>query len=142
MGMAAGVEVREPFLDHPLVEWANALPVDVKLAGGVRKALLKEMAAPYLPQAIIHRAKVGFAMPTAEWFGPGGPLAARRQALLEPSSVVAEVTERAALEAVLDAHARHGAHRHLVWALVALDTWARVFLGPSLRRARLPGAPA
>ena len=49
ISMAAGLEAREPFLDHLLVEWANALPASAKIPGGRRKHLLKAIAKPWLP---------------------------------------------------------------------------------------------
>ena len=57
--MAAGLEAREPFLDHHLAEWANSLSAEVKLAGGVRKSLLKNIALKWLPSEIVNRRKVG-----------------------------------------------------------------------------------
>jgi asparagine synthase (glutamine-hydrolysing) len=142
MGMAAGVEAREPFLDHPMVEWANALPVRAKLADGTPKALLREMAAPWLPQWLIHRRKNGFAMPTEDWLRRGGPLHDRVVALGDPSSLVADVADGPLVSRIVDEHDRGVPGRgRVVWALVALDAWARIFLGPAPRAERLPGAP-
>lgn len=141
MSMAAGLEAREPFLDHHLAEWANSLGAGVKLAGGVRKALLKAVAARWLPADIIHRRKVGFEMPLGEWLRAGGALAHRVGALREPGSFVAGVTERATVARLIDEHdARRADHADTLWTLVALDTWARVFLGTEVRGERLPGA--
>ena len=141
MSMAAGLEAREPFLDHPLVEWANALSGEVKLAGGVRKALLKTIAARWLPEEIIQRRKVGFEMPLGQWLRPGGVLARRVDALREPGSFAAEVTDRAAVERLIHEHNRGAAnHADTLWTLIALDAWAGVFLGARVRTERLPGA--
>jgi asparagine synthase (glutamine-hydrolysing) len=133
MSMAVGVEAREPFLDHHLVAWANALPAAVKLPGGETKGLLKDVAAPWLPQDIIRREKNGFAVPTGRWMRPGEPFHDRVRALTDPGSPVAGWTDRRAVGRLIDEHMAGAAdHRVPLWTLIALDAWARVHLtGPS-----------
>jgi asparagine synthase (glutamine-hydrolysing) len=70
--MAHGLEVREPLMDHPLVEWAASLPPDLKLRNGEGKYLLKRALEPYLSRELLYRAKMGFSVPLAAWFR--GPL--------------------------------------------------------------------
>ena len=141
MSMAAGLEAREPFLDHHLAEWANSLSAEVKLAGGVRKQLLKNIALKWLPSEIVNRRKVGFEMPLGEWLRPGGALAHRVQSLREADSFAAQVTNRNVIEQLINEHnSRTVNHGDILWTLIALDTWARVFLGSRVRSERLPGA--
>lgn len=64
MSMAASLEVRSPFLDHRVVEFAARLPANAKMAGGTQKVLLKEIMAELLPAATIRRRKAGFNAPT------------------------------------------------------------------------------
>src|SRR5439155_695554 len=68
MTMAASVELRVPFLDHRLVEFAARLPVGYKLRGHEGKYLLKKVMESFLPQDIVYRRKAGFALPLPEWF--------------------------------------------------------------------------
>ncbi|HTF19062.1 MAG TPA: XrtA/PEP-CTERM system amidotransferase [Chryseolinea sp.] len=70
--MAHGLEVREPLMDHTLVEWLSSLSPDLKLYRGEGKYLLKKALEPYLPTGILYRRKMGFAVPLATWFR--GPL--------------------------------------------------------------------
>jgi asparagine synthase (glutamine-hydrolysing) len=141
MSMAAGVEVRVPYLDHHLAEWANALRASVKLAGGERKSLLKKMAARWLPSEIIDRRKVGFEMPLDQFLRRGGALSHRVEALRDSSSLASQVMKRGSIERLIEEHNRREAnHADLLWTLVALDAWAKVFLGASVRSERLPGA--
>ena len=70
--MAHSLEVREPLMDHPLVEWLSSLPPDFKLRNGEGKYLLKKALNSYLPPEILYRPKMGFAVPLARWFR--GPL--------------------------------------------------------------------
>jgi asparagine synthase (glutamine-hydrolysing) len=81
--MAHSLEVREPLMDHPLVEWLSSLPPEFKLRNGEGKLLLKKALAPYLPPEILYRPKMGFAVPLAKWFR--GPLREPvRKAVLGP----------------------------------------------------------
>ncbi len=57
MSMAHGLEVRVPFADHRIIEYAVNVPWSIKHAGGVEKALLRDAMAPYLPDEILHRKK-------------------------------------------------------------------------------------
>ena len=78
--MAHSLEVREPLMDHELVDWLGRLPSDFKIRGSEGKWLLKKAMEPYLPRKILYRPKMGFAVPLARWFR--GPLAARTRELV------------------------------------------------------------
>jgi asparagine synthase (glutamine-hydrolysing) len=81
--MAHSLEVREPLMDHPLVEWLASLPSSLKVRGSEGKYLLKKTMEPYLPGEILYRRKMGFAVPLARWFR--GPLRERvTQTVLGP----------------------------------------------------------
>jgi asparagine synthase (glutamine-hydrolysing) len=81
--MAHSLEVREPLMDHPLVEWLSGLPPELKLRGGEGKYLLKKSLEPHLTDEILYRPKMGFAVPLARWFR--GPLRQSvRNAVLGP----------------------------------------------------------
>ena len=81
--MAHSLEVRVPILDHEFVEWVSGLPAEWKLKGREGKFVFKQALTPYLPDDILYRSKMGFAVPLARWFR--GPLAERvRQAVLSP----------------------------------------------------------
>lgn len=63
LSMATGVEVRVPFLDLELIEFANNLNCDLKIKNGTTKYILKKMLEKYLPNDIIYRNKTGFGTP-------------------------------------------------------------------------------
>lgn len=67
MSMAAGVEVRVPFLDNDLVQLANSLPPGFKQHGAEGKWVLKKAMEPYLPREVIYRPKTGFGAPLRHW---------------------------------------------------------------------------
>ena len=79
--MAHSLEVREPLMDHELVEWLATLPSRQKINGQEGKYIFKKSMEPYLPQDVLYRPKMGFSVPLARWFR--GPLKQRvRDAVL------------------------------------------------------------
>jgi asparagine synthase (glutamine-hydrolysing) len=66
--MAHSLEVRTPMLSHLLVDWALAVPADMKLRDGVGKYLLRKAVEPWLPPGVLDRRKQGFQIPLADWF--------------------------------------------------------------------------
>jgi asparagine synthase (glutamine-hydrolysing) len=70
--MAHSLEVREPLMDHPLVEWLGALPSSLKIRQGQGKYFFKKSQEQYLSKNVLYRPKMGFAVPLARWFR--GPL--------------------------------------------------------------------
>ena len=79
--MAHSLEVREPLMDHELVEWLATLPSSFKIRGQETKVLLKTTMAAYVPRDVLYRPKMGFSVPLARWFR--GPLKQRvRDAVL------------------------------------------------------------
>jgi asparagine synthase (glutamine-hydrolysing) len=125
VSMAHSVEVRPPFIDHRIVEFAAKLPTDFKVRGTRQKYLLKEVMRSKLPTAIVQREKVGFDIPTHEWFR--GPL---RALLMETlATAEAEHSDLFDFEAIrtytqlhLDRRINIGYH---LWGLVMLFQWMK-----------------
>jgi asparagine synthase (glutamine-hydrolysing) len=72
MSMAHSLEVRPPFLDHRIVEFAASLPASLKIRGSRQKVLLKELMRDKLPPSVLRRKKIGFDIPAHDWLR--GPL--------------------------------------------------------------------
>ena len=72
MSMAHSLEVRPPFLDHRIVEFAATLPPSLKIQGSRQKIILKQLMKNRLPEMILRRKKTGFDIPAHEWLR--GPL--------------------------------------------------------------------
>jgi asparagine synthase (glutamine-hydrolysing) len=101
--MAHSLEVREPLMDHPLVEWLASLPSSLKLRGQEGKHLLKKTMQPHLPAEVLYRPKMGFAVPLAQWFR--GPLKQRlRAAILGPELGETGFFSEKYLRHLVDAH--------------------------------------
>ncbi len=67
LSMAAGVEVRVPFLDLELIEFSTRLPVNIKMKGNETKYILRKTMEKYLPHDVIYRPKTGFGAPVRKW---------------------------------------------------------------------------
>lgn len=68
MSMANSLEVRAPFLDYTIIDFAFTLPVEYKIADGITKKILKDTFRSFLPEEIFHRPKHGFEVPLLKWF--------------------------------------------------------------------------
>ena len=68
MSMAHSLEVRAPFLDYRIIEFAASLPSQYKIRGSRQKIILKNAFARLLPKAILNRPKHGFTVPLDNWF--------------------------------------------------------------------------
>jgi asparagine synthase (glutamine-hydrolysing) len=75
--MAHSLEVREPLMDHELVQWLATLPSGHKICANEGKHLFKKAMEPHLPHDVLYRPKMGFAVPMARWLR--GPLKQRVQ---------------------------------------------------------------
>jgi asparagine synthase (glutamine-hydrolysing) len=125
MSMAHAVEVRPPFLDHRIVEFAASLPPRFKIQGSRQKIILKELMHGKLPPSILRRKKVGFDFPAHQWLrGPLRPLlmdtltsgAAEHPGLFRPGAIE-DVARRH-----LERRANLGYH---LWGLLVLFLWMK-----------------
>ncbi len=127
--MANSLEVREPLLDHPWMEWISGLPPEFKLSSGQGKFIFKKALEKYLPDDILYRPKKGFAVPLASWFR--GPLKAKVQQMVN-SPVLAQsgIFNQAYLQQLFDEH-QSGARDHSapLWTLLMFESFLRNVLG-------------
>ena len=68
ISMAHSLEVRPPFLDHRLIEFAGRVPENLKMQGATLKYLLRELVRGKIPASVLDRPKQGFDIPTHHWF--------------------------------------------------------------------------
>lgn len=119
--MAHSLEVRVPFLDHNFVSWTAGLPTREKLRGGTGKHVLKEALRPVLPNEVLFRSKMGFAVPLDLWFR--GSLQDRMTAVLEGNGLAKSgIFDPDALRTI-GRHHRSGRRDHsaILWALLMFD---------------------
>ena len=138
--MAHSLEVREPLMDHPLVEWLGTLPSSLKVRDGEGKWLLKNAMAARLPADVLYRPKMGFAVPLARWFR--GPLRDRVRVSLTGERLAGTgIFEPAYLRRLVDDH-QSGLRDYSapLWTLLMFDAFLRNVVDagvsrPSLERA-------
>lgn len=101
--MAHALEVRVPILDHHLVDWISGLSPDLKLKGREGKYIFKKALEPMLPNDILYRKKMGFAVPLAGWFR--GPLKEKvRENILGSQMMDSGLFNRKYLETLVQDH--------------------------------------
>jgi asparagine synthase (glutamine-hydrolysing) len=125
LSMAHSVEVRAPFLNRKLVEYALALPSGIRAAGGRPKALLRRAVSDLLPAVTIARPKMGFGTPAQRWFC--GSFSRRLEDLLADSELVrAGILSGGEIRRLMANH-RRGPMRHhqKLWNLLCLLEWSR-----------------
>jgi len=125
MSMAHSVEVRPPFLDHRIVEFAAALPANLKLRGSEQKVVLRSLMKDKLPAAILNREKIGFDIPAHEWLR--GPLRGLMEDTLQSGlAEYGRLFNRDAIERFKNLHLQRkinvGYH---LWGLLILFLWMK-----------------
>jgi asparagine synthase (glutamine-hydrolysing) len=121
--MAASLEVRVPFLDPRVLEFAWSLPAALKFDGWQGKRVLRALIHRYVPATLVDRPKMGFGIPAADWLR--GPLRPWAEALLSPERLLRDgllqvgpirKAWREHLSGQYDHHTR-------LWAVLMLNAW-------------------
>jgi asparagine synthase (glutamine-hydrolysing) len=151
LSMAHGLENRVPFLDNDLVEFAQRLPVRLKLRDlseivrlnenepGPKteryfektrdgKLLLRRVMERYVPADITTQVKQGFSGPDSSWFR-GDSIDYVRELLLSPDAAIYEFLDPAGVTPLVEDHLAGRANRRLLlWSLLSFEHWCRTFL--------------
>jgi asparagine synthase (glutamine-hydrolysing) len=135
LSMAHSLEVRVPYLDRTVVEFAQRLGTGLKLRGGKGKWVHREVCRRYLPPAILQRKKRGFAVNVVDqWFDESlqGALPAMLQ---DPASLMYRLLDPEPVQKLLDEHRSGRQDNHkLLFSLVMVEQWMRE-LRPAGREA-------
>ena len=125
ISMAHSLEVRPPFLDHRIVEFANRLPASLKIAGSRQKVVLQQLMMDKLPSAVLQRPKVGFDIPAHDWLR--GPLQTLlRETLREGAAEYPEIFRPGVLESHLQDHLERRVNiGYHLWGLMILLLWMK-----------------
>lgn len=125
--MAHSLEVRCPLVDQEVLTLAASLPAAMKVRGLQTKRILREVAKPLLPDAILARKKQGFGLPVDRWMREElQPLS--RDVLLDETARNRGIFDPAAVEALLRRHQRGEPRGDQIWALMMLEIWYRTFI--------------
>jgi asparagine synthase (glutamine-hydrolysing) len=128
MSMAHSLEVRVPFLHHPLVEFVAQLPERVKVGNGTPKALLVEALGSLLPAEVVQQPKRGFTFPWQEWLR--GPLRESVEAgLSKITPLLAEALDEKEAYSIWKAYLKGRTSWSRPWSLYVLNEWVKRNLG-------------
>jgi len=124
MSMAHSLEVRPPFLDHRIVEFAARLPERFKIRGSKQKWILKQALRGKVPPEVLSRPKAGLDIPAHEWFR--GPLLTLLKDTLCGSSAAASLFRREEIDLLIDRHLRREINAgYQLWGLMTLLLWMK-----------------
>jgi asparagine synthase (glutamine-hydrolysing) len=127
LSMAHSLEVRVPFLDNELVDFAMTVPADVKLRGGQSKRLFREAMIGMLPENVRNRDKTGFTPPQAAWFRHE-QIGYTERLLLSDRAQGRGLWRADFLRRTLEEHrAGKKDRRLLLWTMICLEWWHRIF---------------
>src|SRR3989442_8229351 len=123
--LAKAVEVRPPFLDHRLVEFAAKLPARLKIRGAQQKLVLSELRKDKRPGWILQGKKTGFDIPAHEWLrGPSRPML--QDSLREGIAEYGEVFRKETVEGFVSRHLERKANvGYHLWGLMILFQWMK-----------------
>ncbi len=128
--MAHSLESRVPLLDNHVIDFALTLPASMKIRNGRRKHVLKEVAARFLPAALIDRPKQGFGVPLDVWFR-GSLRELFADTLLSQRSLDRGYFRPDFLRGLVDEHVRgRRDHALRLWQLVVLERWHQQYVDP------------
>jgi len=132
--MAHSLEVRVPFLDHHVVEFAATIPDRFKIRRLTTKVLLKHVARGVLPDRIIDKPKLGFFREEVDAWFRAQTRGAISDYLLGPSPRYAELLDRREVERLVHAHAEGSDTRnpHLLLSILMLEVWLASYLPRAL----------
>ena len=121
--MMHALEVRSPFLDHPLMEFLASCPIQYKLRQGQSKFLLRRAMRNILPPATFKRPKMGFGIPHGKWLADEWrPW--MESILLDPRVDRQKILRRSRMEKMIREHADGTVdHRYKLWNLIVFQLW-------------------
>jgi asparagine synthase (glutamine-hydrolysing) len=127
MSMAAGLELRVPFLDRDLMRFVESVPASHRVRPRAGKRLHRAAMAHLLPPQVVARPKHGFSTPYDDWLRASLGEEVRRR--YGPGSELAGLVEPAAVGRLVDEHARGRAdHKAILYCLLELSEWHRAFV--------------
>jgi len=125
MSMAHSLEVRPPYLDHRIIEFAATLPDELKIDGRKQKVILKHLMKDKLPASVLNRSKTGLDIPTHDWFrGPLRPLleGTLNEQAVEDTGLFRPGTIQQLISDHMEGRANLGYH---LWGLLILFLWIK-----------------
>jgi len=127
MTMVNSVELRVPFLDRDLFEFAATIPTKFRLSHGQSKYVLRQAVKKFLPDAVSTRPKLGFPVPMRQWI-MGGPMLDFVWDVLHTGGAM-DFFNMTYIDKLIYEHV-HGVHNHArqIWSVVTFALWHQIFI--------------
>jgi asparagine synthase (glutamine-hydrolysing) len=122
--MHCGLETRSPLLDHELIEFCAGIEVKYKVKNGVGKYLLKRFAEKYFSKEFVHRPKMGFGIPAAQWMR--GPYRSLVESLVRDEQTISPLNSKVACKQLDLFLSGDDNEAPRIWALFMFALWKRV----------------
>ncbi|HXS38203.1 MAG TPA: asparagine synthase (glutamine-hydrolyzing) [Flavipsychrobacter sp.] len=129
--MANSIEVRSPFLDYRIVEWAATIPGKYLIDNQKGKKLLRDLCNKYLPSTVTNAPKSGFGVPLHDWFAAKEGNAFFKQRITDPSFALKNNIKVDHLCKIADMHMNQQSQRRFgefFWAILMYDAWYRKYM--------------
>jgi asparagine synthase (glutamine-hydrolysing) len=126
LSMAHGLEVRVPYLDKEVIEYAQRLPASFKVRLGQRKWLHRRVCEQFLPREILRRKKRGFAVNVVDQWFRDSLTKGLGECLVDGGSLMYRFLEPRVVRRMLDEHrvGRHDNHK-VLFSLIVFEQWLR-----------------
>lgn len=126
LSMANSLEVRVPFLDKEVVDYASRLPAEFKVRFGQRKWLHRKVCENYLPKTILQRKKRGFAVNVVDQWFSGSMKGKMSDYLLDSSSLMYGYLRPEVVRGLFETHRSGKMDNHkILFSLIVLEEWLR-----------------
>jgi asparagine synthase (glutamine-hydrolysing) len=137
LSMAHGLEVRVPFLDKEIVEFAERLPANFKVRNGSQKWLHRQVCQQLLPKAILRRKKRGFAVNVVDDWFRGSMSGKMEEILMDSGSHLYRYLQPSAVQRLFKQHqAGQSDYHKILFSMVVCEEWLRVQLVPDATNGR------
>ena len=128
MSMANHLEVRAPLLDYQVAEFAASIPSEQKFNNGAKKHILKEALVSFIPSNLLHRKKMGFSVPLAQWLR-GELKQLSEKYLVDSNNGVYEYLKK---DEVLTLWYEHQScthdHSNILWSVLMFQMWFSTYI--------------
>jgi asparagine synthase (glutamine-hydrolysing) len=134
LSMAHGLEVRVPYLDKEIVEYAERLPASFKVRNGSQKWLHRKVCQELLPTSILKRKKRGFAVNVVDDWFRGAMSSKMEEILMDKGSLLYRYLQPLAVQRIFKQHqSGQNDYHKILFSLVVFEEWLRVQLSQGAR---------
>jgi asparagine synthase (glutamine-hydrolysing) len=134
LSMAHGLEVRVPYLDKKIVEYAERLPASFKVRNGSQKWLHRKVCQELLPTSILKRKKRGFAVNVVDDWFRGAMSSKMEEILMDRGSLLYRYLQPLAVQRIFKQHqSGQNDYHKILFSLVVFEEWLRAQLSQGAR---------